>query len=398
MPIPNPATTLPYVVRDLEESLILLIARRNPDSEAVGEAVKQVEDWRRVMTMAARHGLLPLMARHIAGLNVPSTVARLLTVARIQTEYRNRTTISELLRFTNALESRNVASIAFKGPVAAVRYLDDVAMRDFSDFDVLVERSELPAVDEVIRDLEYSRLDYHLPEEQRANRQRGREEPWLSRSGAVLDLHWTLDGFVPFRLSVAELLSRSVIESLPGGTVRAVCDEDDLIVLAAHAAAHGFERLEWVMTVGEAMCRPALDWEAVTERARRARCCTALVVACTLASRLLGYHLPDGVRALPARANDAQALVRRYERDLFRERNPDWQELRGWWRRLRMFDCRSDALRGTYRKIVIPGFAESRALPLPRHWHFVYFLVRPVRLAYKYARLVGTRVWKMVTV
>jgi hypothetical protein len=87
--------------------------------------------------------------------------------------------------------------------------------------------------------------------------------------------------------------------------------EDELVMLAAHAAKpfHHFQRIIWSvdMAVVVETAGNALEWEAVSDRARDARCETALAVALRHARRL-GARVPDDLVALPARGWRRAAL------------------------------------------------------------------------------------------
>ena len=370
-----------------EERLIVRIARRAVDRGAVSVAAGEVRDWNRVIDLAARHGLLPLLAAHLDGIAVPQDFARKLAVARIQTRQRNETTIAELLRLVEAAGRHGVRYAVYKGPAVAQRYYRDATLRDYGDFDILVDRESLPVVDEAISELGYSLRVYSDRHAQARNRAKGCEELWSTPSGAMLDLHWTLtDDFFPIRLTTAELLGRSVVEPIPGGEVRTFCAEDDLIVLATHAAKHRFSRLEWTTAVGEAMTRPDLDWNAVVERSTRGECATSVATACTLASRVLGFPLPAAIGGLRVRRSDVEELVAVFSRRLFAPTAVSEDAFASSRVVLRMFDRRLHGIRASLLMIFAPRPADTLALPLPLRLRWLYYVLRPFRLMGKYAR------------
>ena len=331
------------------------------------------------------------MAARRAGLPLPANVVRALAVAEIQTRHRNETRIAELLRLASALRSRGIDGVAYKGPVIAQRYYGDAALREYVDIDLLVPEDAMPAVDRLLRDESFELVTYADEHELLRNRRKGFEESWRSRGGAVFDVHWNVsDAFMPVHLGADELLARAVLQELPGGDVRTLCDEDHLIVVAAHSARQLFRRLEWITTIGEIMVRPALDWSALVERATRARCRIVVAAACTLAARLLEYALPAAIGSLGVSARELEPVLRTVEESML---SPSLRTTMAMRRTaLRLFDRRRDAMRSTLLTVFAPQMADARALPLPPAVRGAYYVLRPLRLALKYSGRLVSRI------
>jgi hypothetical protein len=51
---------------------------------------------------------------------------------------------AELIRILNCLESHGIAAIPFKGPTLAESVYGNLALREFSDLDILVRQSDFP--------------------------------------------------------------------------------------------------------------------------------------------------------------------------------------------------------------------------------------------------------------
>ncbi len=122
---------------------------------------------------------------------------------------------------------------------------------------------------------------------------------------------------------------------------------------------------------------PSLDWDAVTDEARRWGCLRILHLGLQLAADLLGLQLPANIR----QAQDAEA------RRLAAQAAPRLPRYPSYWLRpfeeplfhVRMRERLAD--RAHYcLAMSTPTAADWTLLPLPDSLAFLYYLVRPVRL------------------
>src|SRR5437588_2073464 len=93
---------------------------------------------------------------------------------------------------TTAFEAHEISSILLKGRGLADLLYQDQSRRFYSDADLLIPATAVPRGEELLRSLGFVRVD--------------RDEDWLGpepkyahtfrrqRDGAVIDLHWRLDG------------------------------------------------------------------------------------------------------------------------------------------------------------------------------------------------------------
>lgn len=115
------------------------------------------------------------------------------------------------------------------------------------------------------------------------------------------------------RLSVDELLNRRVPRDVAGTAAFGLVAEDELVLLASHAAKpfHTFRRLLWSVDIAVVIQSQersgGVDWDAVAQLAQRSAARSALAVALVHAARL-GASSPDSLRRIPARGTRRSAL------------------------------------------------------------------------------------------
>ena len=164
--------------------------------------------------------------------------------------------------------------------------------------------------------------------------------------------------------------------------VPTLSDEDLLLVLCHHGVFHIWERLEWVAGVAELLrATRELDWSRVLARARELHCERALSIGLSLATDLLDAPLPREISATVEADPAARLLGQEALRRLFQEDvgPPGLMEKI----RYHTLSAERPADRVSYilRLAVTPNQGDWAALTLPSSLFFLYYVLRPFRLA-----------------
>jgi hypothetical protein len=112
-------------------------------------------NWPRILELGEHHGVLSLVYQALreSAARVPVEVRDDFASRYDQNVRRNLRFTAELFRILDGLESAGIAAIPYKGPVLAQTAYGDLALRNFSDLDVLVPRKEVLPAKEVLRSL-----------------------------------------------------------------------------------------------------------------------------------------------------------------------------------------------------------------------------------------------------
>jgi hypothetical protein len=379
-----------------ENEILLTCARlRLTDEHAarIAALLDRCEDWAYLERAARRHGLLPLLYTHLKLFSerraLPKNFLTDLHKHFQQNAKHSLFLTGELLKLLRLCESHGVPCLAFKGPLQAVLLYGNVALREFVDLDILVRAVDVPKVAELLAKHSYL-PQFPLAPAQDAYYLRTHCERNFARSDgrAFVDLHWAItDDQFHFALKTEHLLRRLETAALCGATVKTVGPEDHLLILSVHAAKDLFSRLESLCAVAELLrAHPKLDWSRVLRLAGETLSRRRVFLALALAHELLEAPLPAEIFERVRRERSFTPLIREVRRQLFHERRADIGALeRSRWN-LRVLDRPRDALSGIGKSIFRPNLPEWAALNLPSSFFFLYYLVRPVRLAGKYLR------------
>jgi hypothetical protein len=357
-------------------------------------------DWAYLLQQASFHGVMPLLCSNLrkAGMEgVPRHVADSLGHHTRANVRHSLFLTAELVRLTKRFDAAGIPAIPFKGPVLAASAYGDVTLRHFSDLDILVHKSDIPAAGRLMLSLGY-RSQWPAPEADRdhAAFRTPNHYIFLRPDGlSRVDLQWRVaEPYFSFSLDRDQLWGGLMPIALPGRTVYSFEPTNMLLVLCIHGSKHRWEKLKWVCDVSEVLRRygSVIDWQTFQRNASRFRAERMAGLGLLLAQDVLGADIPVPIsRRL---GTSIQTLACSTRATLFgmpgpapaaRKRITFYLRATDHWQ-----DRASFGLRYVYEwvlAIFTPSSIDAAMLPLPKHLSFLYYCFRPVRLLVKYARL-----------
>lgn len=345
--------------------------------------VGQGIDWDFFVREACHHRVVPLawrsLSRRVAD-HVPRPIAEDLVVRCAAIARRNLYLTARLGEIVTRLASDGVRVLAYKGPVGAVQAYGNLSLRQFGDLDILVAPSDYARTRALLLECGFSEAtDW------------GWECSFDDAAQSVrVDVHRgiTPDQF-PVGFDFAGLWERRASLAIAGGRVQTPGPEDTFLILCVQlikdAWGGGVLRLSKVCDIAELIrSSPGLDWNFVAAQARRAGCLRIVQVSLAVTERLLGAlpsaqalrshgdarrrPLEDHVIAkLFAASHESATRLMPRERFHF--------SMRERWRDKAYPHVRELLLR------MRPNERDRAMVSLPPQLDFLYYLVRPVRLA-----------------
>jgi Uncharacterised nucleotidyltransferase len=376
-----------------EQKVLLICARPRPDDAARADLDRLLSsklDWDYLIAAAQRHALLPLMHHHLSKSQldlVPPAYAKQLKRVFHENVARNLVLMNELRSITQSLQSSGVESFPFKGPVLDLIAYDDPGLRQSIDLDIVVGPKDVHKAWECLTTRGY-RLTKKLDPRQtqflisrQHNIQFARDEGRL-----LVELHWRIAPklFAP-GFGAEELWSKLKTINVKGVELKSLPVEELVLTLCVHGARHLWERLSWVTDIAAVISgTDEIRWTYLLAMAKRTQTERILLVGLQLAKQLLNAQLPPEVsQAISGDAMVAtlvETLTNRiYEREAdssFRQTFKCHLQMRtGWSSRLRY--CRF---------AMSPTDGELELMSVPRPFNFLYYALRPWRLAARRSR------------
>jgi hypothetical protein len=259
--------TLPSPARP--EHALLLAAAAAPVAPRPCPAGGGV-DWDAFLALAQRNRLLPLAHRLLAEReDVPETVRSHLATFFAENGRKALGLAAELRRLLGAMEAAGVRALAYKGPALAARAYGHLALRTYSDLDLLVAPADVPAAARVLAGAGYESVYRLTPAQDAVFRRTDGDYPYHHpRTGALVELHCHVSSArFGVALPTAELIARARPVAVGGGPVPAPADDDLFLALCLHGAKHRWARLEWLAAAAALAVRATLDLDALLRRA-----------------------------------------------------------------------------------------------------------------------------------
>lgn len=375
-----------------EDQILICVARRSLDvatAERLRQLLRRDLDWQYLTAMAHRHCLIPLLCFHV--ISVDPLAASRQVMSQLQDDNHENTRHSlfltgELLKIMDLLAAHGIQAIPFKGPTLALCAYGDVGLRQFSDLDLLVhKRDVLP-----VRDLLVGRGFKASPElsnsQEAALLRFDCSHNFVSDNGVCLDVHWGLVApYLSFGLDMNRLWDRLEPIAVGGKRLLILSPEDLLMALCLHGYTHFWERLGWICDIaGLIQGRKDIEWELVLENASRLGSQRILSLGLFLARELLAAPIPEGVWKTVQADPVVRTIAAQVQEHLFAEEHTPSGISDGALLHLRMRERKRDRLRSCLHLAATPRVYDWMLLPLPDSLFFLYYLLRPLRLAGKY--------------
>jgi hypothetical protein len=161
------------------------------------------------------------------------------------------------------LEQNGIKAIAFKGPTLAQLAYGDIALRQYSDLDILINYSELQNAMEVLQNNHYL---LSKDEKFKIAKQNSiyHDVTFYSPSHISIELHWQLFSN-EFKTDFTVLPIDKNIQNIQisNHTLVSFRAEYLIIYLCIHGAKHNWERLEWLVDISKLIQTQKLDWQYI---------------------------------------------------------------------------------------------------------------------------------------
>lgn len=349
-------------------------------------------DWSHFLRIAQEQRMVPQAywrLRHV-GDKIPADVLQHMHDAFRATLARKLLFTSRLLELLRVLEAATIRAMPFKGPILGLRYYGNVGLRDFEDLDILVDKRDVAAAEQVLLQHNFSHHRRPSPIQDQIRWESGHELSFINQDGhVVVELQW---GFVEkhlyFSLPFPELWNRAERFSFGGMQVRILCPEDLLLVLCVHGAKHAWKHLIWICDVAQVLRRhPDIKWTEVVGRARQLGCQRILLLGLHLAHSMMGAPLPDEVSRRVQAEPGLHSLEIEVRTRILADQRGDGARpgtarfSRFSWFYLKARERLRDRLYYLFQFAITPSEEDLARANLPPKWSFIYSMIRPIRLS-----------------
>jgi hypothetical protein len=387
-----------------EEALLLLIARTRMSDALLAQAhaLAPGVDWERFRQLAMEHGVAslayPNLMRFPAN-TIPAEFMMQLKRHAIDNTRTNLGLIRELRDVVHQLKARDIDCALFKGISLSQLVYRDFSIRKCGDIDLLVRKKDFRRAKAL-----FLSLGFRQTLSDKAELACLQSALWHEQRRLQVDLHW---GIPPALLGIrSDKIMNSLSQMSIGGTsVSVFSTEDVFITLCVNAVKEYWNQLLYpYCDIHEFLQSDIrLDWQPLLRRAEALNCRRPLVAALGVVSHLFETRLPPALQQRPDPHSSAGLVSRELLRQLF---DKEWSGSNiiheGTGRHLYFFRSTDDYFHALmdqplrrfgfrYLEFARPTAADKALVALPAALGFLYYLIRPVRLAGKHGRRLANR-------
>jgi hypothetical protein len=384
---------------DRELGVLLQCARPTLDRDRAASLTASIAihglDWDRLLRLAKRNGLLPLVAWHLPRVCPPLMPAAVLDTLRGYERTHHAFSLlltGELLRLLAAFDAQGIEAVPFKGPALSVLLYGHAARRQFGDIDILVRPRDVWRASALIAARGFT-PDTGIPDDRRAAFLRDDYVRMFRRDDGrlLVELHWGIARrayAAPF--DTDRIWPRLTPLTLHGTQVASPCDEDLLLMLCVHGARHGWDQLEGLASLAALLDRAgradrgsSFDWDYVWRQACLMHCRRIVAFPLMLVADLFERPLPPEA-ARYARMRSLRRLAQAVAADFGRDDDAPRTAARQALLQLRLKDGFADRARYCARTFLTSTPDDWAAVPLRGPLAWSYPFVRAIRVARRY--------------
>ena len=348
-------------------------------------SIPQGLDWIQFLALAKEHSVEPAIYSVLRDQALPEGAGNELGASFHRTARANLALTAGLVKLLALFEQGRIDVLTLKGPVLAEALYGSIALRTFSDLDLLVRPADVLRAKSLLESHGYAATTTpHWRSDRAYLRSRDSQISFAGADGASVDIHWRLlPDYFPKAVDENRVWSSRRAVTIGGAAAWTLSPEHLLMFLCAHGTKHLWERLGWIADVARLLqVEKNIDWSYVFAEADRTYTSRLLSLGLLLSSDLSGFAAPER-----ARSDQNAALLADWIRRRFMNSDPiPASTLKTAWFSTRVFERRGQRLRYALELFFGPTEADYRALPLPPSSHAFYYIFRPLRLG---ARAVG---------
>jgi hypothetical protein len=259
-----------------------------------------VEDWKRLISLAKRYSLAPLLYYQLklsnAWTTIPDGIRDDLHREYFANALRNTNFFGRLSKILGVLTEAGIDVIPLKGIHLAELVYKNRALRTIGDADLLIKTGDIAAAGAVMRALGFTQeqtpsleatreVEHHLP-------------PFKKAGNFTVEIHWNIG--IPYLGTVVDeqkLWKRSQKAKIAGVEVKILSPADLLLHLCFHMSVHHVFRwhLRALFDISETIERSGkeLHWEVFLEGCENSTIAKGSYLALVLAEKYADAKIPD---------------------------------------------------------------------------------------------------------
>ena len=374
-----------------EDKILLCCARVTIDTkikDTILSLVNEDLDWQHIFEMASIHRLTPLLYYNLNSVcpdMIPDEIlVELKECFQINT-WKNLSMTGELIKILELLDNHGINAIPYKGPILADLAYGNLAMREFDDIDILINKSDALILKNLMLNNGY-KLDIPIKIKDTLYLNIDSEYRFFNKNNTIrTEINWNFEGiFFSFPFNPGFLFNDLKMYNFNGYKIKIFSPVNHLLILCIHSAKHDWKRLSWICDISEFLKHNKnINWDEVFEKAEKLSIKRLVIINLILANDLFQWEVPDKMLKEIKSDNIAIKLSNEVKCRIFNGNKP-LKLFNKFIIDIRKRDKLQYGLKDSIYGLFKPSYADFQLLPLPEHLFGLYYLIRPFLLLKRY--------------
>jgi len=280
--------------------LIIEACKNEQNPKRVKELMRLVKEWDAFIDLAYAHGVFPLVYKTLKNYAelIPQDILHSMKMSNMQIVKENMLMSAELIKVMKLLEQNGIKAIAFKGPTLAQLAYGDIALRQYSDLDILIQYKDIEKTTKILKNNFYTPI--HILE----NYQQEKLEHVVHdmafqniKNNVLLECHWVLSsGEFHIDMTKWNDLHQPTFQTIQKTKISTLANEKLMVYLCVHGYKHMWERIEWLVDIIKLDLNSNINWHETLSLANDIQAKRILLSSLYLCDKLLNMQLSQDIK------------------------------------------------------------------------------------------------------
>ncbi|MCK5171479.1 MAG: nucleotidyltransferase family protein [Bacteroidales bacterium] len=370
-----------------ELKLLISLSQNEIDVDFITGILSEI-NWDLFIQLVLKHRLVSHILKHINKIEnqISDEIISSLKEIKLNQSKTSLEYTSILIKINDLFQKKNIKYISFKGPLLSLELYDDIGFRNFRDIDILVEKENIEEAKNIIENLNFKNIYPRIPlsnQQRKVNYSISHHYHFTHNEKPIeIELHWNITNPQSFfGVATKDIISNSKSIDISNYDVSYISTTENLVYQAAHGSIHQWYRLFWLKDFSALLLKYSNDeiknaWK-LSEELKLQNC---FIQACLLSHLIYKIELPDFINFSICKNLIKIPLNSIHINDLSQ------QGLKGKIKfvfyRLQMKPDFKYYFELIYR--LRTHLSDWELLKLPKYLFFLYYLLRPFLLVFKF--------------
>ena len=372
-------------------SLIIECCKTDQNTTNIKKFISDIHNWKEFINLAFSHGVFPLVYHTLKTHDklIANDILKSMKTYNRNIAQQNMLMSAELIKLMKLLKENNIEAIAFKGPTLAKIAYGDIALRQYVDLDILVNKNVIDKTEKLLETI------FYKPEHILEMYQKKKLEDVVHdrafqniKNNVRVECHWVLSsGEFFIDMNKWNDLQSPTFQAIQNKPIPTLSNEKLLVYLCVHGYKHMWERVEWLVDIVMLDLNNDIDYKDVLKIAKNIDANRVVLSSLILCQKILNMHLSNEIKKciknekklLNISDKMLSKIIATYNNPSKKSQHSKQMSL------LQFLILTTYKSKFQYLKTLLsPTENDYQIVKLPKYLNFVYYLIRPFNILFKF--------------